>query len=128
MKRTPLKRKTPLKAKAPMARKSPAKKRPIQKKKHGWRSGEYLSWVRSLPCCVCGVIGQCDAHHLIGMKAGLSGMGLTAPDQYAMPLCRACHTRMHNDTELQQMQWQYVAQTLARAVEQGPLEVSHYAA
>jgi len=27
-----------------------------------WRSPEYLAWVRTLPCCFCGM-GPADAHH-----------------------------------------------------------------
>ena len=86
-----LKRKTPLRAKKPMARK-PIKRKGKRKQSTDkrWRSEPYLAFVRSLPCSVCGA-APCDPHHIIGLHWGLSGQGLTAPDSFAMPLCRYHH-------------------------------------
>lgn len=113
-----LTRKTPLRAKQPMARK-PIKRKATRKQSTDkrWRSEAYLKWVRSLPCCDCGAL-NCDAHHVIGLKWGLSGMGLTAPDNYAMPLCRDCHTWMHNCPHLQQLQPRWLKATLRAGIAQ----------
>ena len=100
MKRSPLKRKTPLTAKAgiqrqPMKRTS-RRQTEARKARQGdvrWRSAEYLDWIRSLPCA-----------------------GLTAPDSYAIPLCRACHNAVHRSPELQQAQSEWLRLTLERAV------------
>jgi len=40
----------------------------------------------------------------------------TAPDSYAMPLCRACHDAVHRSPELQQSQPEWLRLTLERAV------------
>ncbi|RUR48820.1 DUF968 domain-containing protein [Vreelandella populi] len=118
MKRTALARKTPLRTKAPMARK-PIKRKATRKQSTDkrWRSEKYLAFVRSLPCMGCGTYG-CDAHHVIGLGWGLSGMGLTAPDSYAMSLCRACHTLTHQNTEMQAMQPDWLRHTLRAGIAQ----------
>lgn len=54
-----------------------------------YRSEKYLSFIRSLPCCMCGSQSPNDPHHE-GLHAG--GMGLKAPDSHCVPLCRSCHT------------------------------------
>lgn len=118
MKRSPLARKTPLKTKAPMARK-PIKRKAARKKSTDkrWRSEPYLAFVRSLPCCNCQGPGR-DPHHVIGLHWGLSGQGLTAPDSFAMSLCRACHDAVHRSPELQQMQPQWLRTTLREGLKQ----------
>lgn len=133
MKRSPLKRKTPLTAKAgiqrqPMKRTS-RRQTEARKASRGdvrWRSAEYLAWIRSLPCSCCQGPGG-DPHHLIGMW-GLSGAGLTAPDSYAMPLCRACHDAVHRSPEMQQAQPEWLRLTLERAVAAFPGESALHAA
>lgn len=82
-----------------------------------WRNAAYLSWVRSLQCCMTGVEPAGDAHHGIGLK--MSGMGMKAPDWTAMPLTRIQHTYMHNSPDLWPDQWEYIARTLGRAIEDG---------
>lgn len=128
MKRTPLKRKTELRAKSPLKRRADPNaqsnaqntqkgRRKVQKaaqKDCRWRSPDYLAWVRSLPCSACSIQG-CDAHHVIGLGWGLSGMGLTAPDSYVMPLCRACHGEMHREPGWQQYQPKWIKQTIRAA-------------
>lgn len=118
MKRTALARKTPLNAKKPMARK-PIKRKTKRKQSTDkrWRSEPYLAFVRSLPCCNCQGPGR-DPHHVIGLHWGLSGQGLTAPDSFTMPLCRACHDAVHRSPELQQMQPQWLRQTLRAGLSQ----------
>ncbi|MEG3078504.1 hypothetical protein R3F64_01370 [Halomonas sp. 5021] len=118
MKRTPLAHKSPLKNKAPMARK-PIKRKATRKQSTDkrWRSEAYLVFVRSLPCCNCQGPGR-DPHHVIGLHWGLSGQGLTAPDSFAMSLCRECHDTVHRSPELQQMQPQWLRTTLRAGLKQ----------
>ena len=113
-----LKRKTPLRAKTPMARK-PIKRKAVRKQSTDkrWRSEPYLAFVRSLPCCNCQGPGR-DPHHVIGLHWGLSGQGLTAPDSFAMPLCRSCHNEVHASPELQRMQPDLLRQTLRAGLSQ----------
>lgn len=48
---------------------------------------EYLTWIRSRPCCVgVGCRGPVEAHHKTG-----AGMSLRAHDHQAMPLCHRHH-------------------------------------
>tara|TARA_R110000765_G_scaffold195825_2_gene301281 strand:+ start:989 stop:1408 length:420 start_codon:yes stop_codon:yes gene_type:complete len=118
MKRTALARKTPLKAKKPMARK-PIKRKSSRKQSTDkrWRSEQYLAFVKSQPCCNCQGPGL-DPHHVIGLHWGLSGQGLTAPDSFAMSLCRACHDAVHRSPELQQMQPAWLRTTLRAGLNQ----------
>jgi len=121
MKRTALKRKTPLAQGAPPKR-SPVKRAPKRRPAHAandeqWRSDPYLVWVRSLPCCNCGARGG-DAHHVIGLRWGLSGMGMTAPDSFAMPACRACHQEIHRSPEMQRWQPTWLRHVISLGVRQ----------
>lgn len=127
MHRTSLKRKTPLQAKASMKRqamkrtsRSKTQKRKAQSDTR-WRSEAYLAWVRSLPCCLCGGPGGV-AHHFIGLGWGLSGMGLTAADSYAMPVDALCHSAVHTVAGVQALQPQWLRSTLERAVAEFPDE------
>ncbi|WP_151994664.1 DUF968 domain-containing protein [Buttiauxella massiliensis] len=54
----------------------------------------YLQWVKTQPCEGCGSPAD-DPHHLIGWGQG--GMGTKAHDVLSIPLCRTCHTELHND-------------------------------
>lgn len=54
----------------------------------------YLQWVKTQPCEGCGSPAD-DPHHLIGWGQG--GMGTKAHDFLSIPLCRTCHTELHND-------------------------------
>ena len=126
MKRSQLKRKTALTARQPMRRKSPRKRESQPKPRKAdtrFRSPIYLCWVRSMPCCKC--LGPADdAHHCIGLPWGLSGVGLTAPDNFAMSLCRECHQEVHADPYLQQFQPDWLIQMLtygAREFTEGPI-------
>ena len=51
----------------------------------------YLSWVRTLPCCACGLRGMTQAHHRTGYAKGKK-----APDRETMPLCHPCHRDLHD--------------------------------
>ncbi|MGL4682174.1 MAG: DUF968 domain-containing protein [Hafnia alvei] len=55
---------------------------------------KYTRWVKTRPCCGCGARAD-DPHHIIGH--GLGGMGTKAHDYLTIPLCRACHRKLHDD-------------------------------
>lgn len=81
-----------------------------------WKNKKYLEWVRQQPCVICG--RQAEPHHVKGV-GGLSGAGLKAPDWATMPLCHDHHMEMHRDSTLWDSQWEHVARTLGRAVDEG---------
>ena len=94
----------------------------LQKRKI-WRSPKYLKWVRTQPCEMCGDgYSKKEAHHIKGV-GNLSGGALKAPDLFTMSLCedfgKNCHQEMQNNPDLWPMQWEMVARTLARAIEDG---------
>jgi len=67
-----------------------------------WKSGAYLKFVRSLPCCVTGRKG-CDldpvvAHHLIGHGEGK--MGGKAHELLTMPMLASEHQMFHHDPKV----------------------------
>ncbi len=120
-----LKRKTPLKAKQPMARK-PIKRKAARKQgtDKRWRSEQYLAFVRSLPCSVCGATEGVAAHHITGMYQ-LSGMGLKPADSYTMPACdpiykhsRDCHQQIHANKALRDQQPAFLRTTLRAGLAQ----------
>lgn len=86
-----------------------------------YRNQAYLDWVKGLPSAFSRIEPAGDAHHIIGV-GGLSGMGLTAPDWAAMPLTRDEHNLMHRDLAMWPEQWEYIARTLGRAIEEGKLK------
>lgn len=87
-------------------------------KTKAWRSKRYLDWVKTLPCVLCGCPAD-DAHHAIGL--GLSGMGMTAADYYAIPVCRGHHSEIHVKPEVWSEQWEWVTQTMGKALDEGVL-------
>lgn len=56
-----------------------------------WKSRAYLDWVKSQPCCICGLPAD-DPHH-INMPG--KGMGSKHPDWATIPLCRGHHDAAH---------------------------------
>lgn len=67
---------------------------PEPKRRGPWRSPEYLAFVRSKPCCVCGRPGPSEAHH--HGPRGAKGMGTKCSDVFVCPLDRACHNDWHS--------------------------------
>jgi hypothetical protein len=124
MKRTALARKTPIKAKTPLKPGGKLKPRSTTKRTLGkpdprWRSRAYLGWVKTLPCVISGLPAD-EAHHLKGVGS-MSGTGLTAPDWAAMPVTREQHDLIHQSPDLWPQQWEFIARTLGRAIEDGVL-------
>ncbi|WP_110599795.1 DUF968 domain-containing protein [Salinicola lusitanus] len=129
MRRSELKRKTPLATRKPMHRQSPRRREASPKPckpDTRFRSPAYLRWVRSMPCCVC-LCDATDAHHVIGLGWGLSGMGMKAPDSYCIPCCRECHGDIHRDPELQRHQPDWLLQIIDYGLREFPLGDIHTA-
>jgi hypothetical protein len=87
------------------------------------RNRDYLSWIKEQPCVVCGHPVS-DPHHLIGH--GMGKMGGKGSDLTAIPLCRLCHTRLHDNgyktwERVHGSQWKFVEGTLMRALREGVL-------
>ena len=57
-------------------------------------SRAHLEDVRQCDCLLCGAPGPNDPHHLLRADP-TRGMGRKAADRYTIPACRACHDRMH---------------------------------
>lgn len=55
------------------------------------RSNKYLKFIRTQPCCVCGITPS-QAHH-----ESLTGRGVSVKcsDYETMPLCHTCHALRH---------------------------------
>lgn len=85
-----------------------------------WRSRKYLDWVKRQDCVLCSRPAD-DPHHIKGV-GHMSGAGLTAPDYTAIPVCRECHDRIHQDSTLWPQQWEYIVRTLGRAIDEGVLK------
>lgn len=81
-----------------------------------YKNRKYLNMVKLEDCVMCYAPAD-DPHHIIGQ--GMGGMGMKAPDWAVMPLCRNCHTKIHNSPELWDSQWEYVAKMLGKAIESG---------
>jgi hypothetical protein len=86
------------------------------------KSRKYLNWVKSLDCCLCGAPAD-DPHHLIGV-GNMGGMGMKAPDETAIGMCRGCHGMMHGTPELWPDQWEYIVRTIVKAFKEEIIKVA----
>lgn len=61
------------------------------------RDRNYLAWLHTQPCCICGLV-PVQAHHIrigsIGIKRE-TGMAEKSSDKWALPLCRYHHDESH---------------------------------
>ncbi|XOY31759.1 DUF968 domain-containing protein [Proteus cibi] len=64
----------------------------LKPKMQRWENTQWLQWVKTQPCCVCGQQAD-DPHHIIGH--GMGGMGTKAHDLFTIPLCRIHHDELH---------------------------------
>jgi len=109
-----------------------------------WTNEKYIKWLCQQNCVICGEPGhdnnQIVPHHIKGI-GHFSGTALKAGDNWAMPMHVKCHDHFHNEalkngtmviyyplgqydrivTIDEQLEW--VARTLAKAVEEGVLKV-----
>jgi NMD protein affecting ribosome stability and mRNA decay len=77
------------------------------------RCDGYMAWVRTLNCVACGRTPTSDtlndAHHCIADRYSSA----KASDFDVMPLCRTCHTLLHQDwpqwEEHHGAQWRFVS-------------------
>ncbi|WP_262927376.1 DUF968 domain-containing protein [Phytohalomonas tamaricis] len=83
-----------------------------------FRSRQYLNWVKQQPCCCCEAPAD-DPHHIKGI-GHLSGAGLTAPDSFAIGLCRPCHDALHARPELLALQPVWLLDTLSKGMKRFP--------
>ena len=68
------------------------------------RDADYLEYIRTKPCIICGIQHRSEAHHLKDMS--LCGMSQKAPDWAAMPLCHKCHMNIaHGEGFRERMSW-----------------------
>lgn len=68
------------------------------------RDADYLNYIRSLPCIICGKQHRSDAHHLKDNRLG--GISEKSPDWSAMPLCHDCHMNIAHGTGFKDcMKW-----------------------
>jgi len=88
------------------------------------RSDEYRAFVRSLPCCGCGVTPAGHAHHCISDRHAAR----KASDTACMPLCPICHSALHSGWReweaANNTQWFHVARTIERAAQLGVLVIN----
>lgn len=52
-----------------------------------------LKQIRALPCCQCGAPPPSQAAHANWQEFG-KGKGIKAKDDYTIPLCHLCHSRL----------------------------------
>lgn len=72
------------------------------------RDEDYLAYVRTLPCIICGKQHRSEAHHLKDNRLG--GISQKSPDWAAMPLCHNCHLGIAHGTGFKDsMKWIPVA-------------------
>jgi hypothetical protein len=67
-------------------------------KPNSHRRVQHLAFVRQLACVACGKAAPSEAAHVRTGTDG--GIGVKPADRYAVPLCRACHTKQHRVGEL----------------------------
>lgn len=60
------------------------------------RDPEYLEYIRTKPCIICGIQHRSEAHHLKDNRLG--GISQKSPDWAAMPLCHRCHLGIAHGT------------------------------
>ena len=107
--------------------------KPVEQKPEPRRADpKYLSAVRRLPCCACGVVGRTEAHHCRDAPAfderhlydSLPAAGRKSADRDAIPLCGpdGCHAAFHLDRKTFHLQFgrdYYYIAVSRNAVENG---------
>jgi hypothetical protein len=69
---------------------------PRRKQRRPGDDKNHLAMVRLLPCCICGVTRNIDAHHLLIDDSGMpKGMGRKNTDRWAISLCHHHHMALH---------------------------------
>ena len=60
------------------------------------RDADYLEYVRTMPCLICGMQHRSEAHHIRDTRT--AGMAIKSPDWFTIPLCHACHLGVAHGT------------------------------
>lgn len=64
------------------------RKPPAKERRGPERDAYYRAWIRTLPCCACGVTKNIEAAH----TGSGGGMKQKPSDYQVVPLCQDCHT------------------------------------
>lgn len=88
-----------------------------------FRSRSYLDWVKA-QTCPCGAPADDPSHVNVG---GYKGIGTKASDLFVWPSCRSCHQLYEEHRQQWREQWgsewEWVALTIAQAVDEGVIEL-----
>lgn len=57
------------------------------------KDADHLKRVSEMACCICGLDGSTQAHHLL--RSGEKGMGIKSGDDCVIPLCYNHHYELH---------------------------------
>lgn len=71
----------------------------------------YLKWVRSLPCIMCGA-PESELRQAVGL-AGVSG---NVGAQYSIPYCNKCHERIAVNNSVDKVQYDHYYKITASAI------------
>ena len=75
-------------------------------KKQSRAAEQYRAWIKTKPCLFCGD-SPVDPHHVrTPINAGL---GVTPPHFYCLPICRLCHTALHDMGQSLSFEKEFVA-------------------
>ena len=58
------------------------------------KNNKHLETSRGMPCTLCNAPPRSDPHHIT--YAEKRGVGQKVGDNFTVPLCRMCHTKLHN--------------------------------
>jgi hypothetical protein len=67
------------------------------------KSEKHLKKIRELSCCICNLPPRSDPHHIT--YAEKRGFGQKVGDNFTVPLCRICHTELHNYQHGEELFW-----------------------
>ena len=67
------------------------------------KDNKHLKKIRGLSCSICNSPPQSDPHHVT--YAEKRGFGQKVGDNYTVPLCRLCHTELHNFKYGEELFW-----------------------
>jgi hypothetical protein len=64
---------------------------------------QHLQKIREMNCTICNCPPNCDPHHIT--YAEKRGFGQKVGDNFTVPLCRMCHTKLHNFKHGEELFW-----------------------
>lgn len=89
----------------PVRQRITKKAKPTTAERREGNCKKHLALIRKLPCCVTGLPGPSDPHHLREGLAHERGIGRKATDRWAVPLCRQLHDEAHRVGSRQEREW-----------------------